>query len=265
MTEHTGNGWAIRSGKWSESPPEMVDHVISDPPFTDHVSAKANTRTGLYVRGQLQIVQKPNASTGEALSFGGVNERDVAQVLPLVKRWTVLKCAIEQVGRYEDACPELYTRGMVWTKPNPTPQFTGDRPGMWGESLAVFHSAAKKRWNGGGKAGRYDGANIRNNEGDSAWDERVHETQMPLWLAAALVRDFTEPGELVWDPYTGSGTIGVACVLTGRRFLGHEMQDGDPWPNDYVSVAVGRLRAAEGGQALGEYRAGQIGLFGGAS
>lgn len=250
-----GDGWEMRLGRWQDSPPEMVDHVISDPPFTDHVSAKANTRTGLYVRGALKIVTRANGKTGEALSFGGVCEADVVEALTRVARWSIFKCAIEQVGRYEDARPDLYTRGMIWTKPNPTPQFTGDRPGMWGESLVVFHAASKKRWHGGGKAGRYHGSNIRNNEGDSRWDERVHETQTPLWLMRALVEDFTDPGDLVWDPYAGSGTTGVACLLTGRRFLGHELQER------YYDVACERLKAAEKGQALGDHRAGQVPMF----
>ena len=256
MTHASGKNWEVRPGRWQDSPPDMVDHILTDPPFTDQVSAKANTRTGLYERGKLVIKARNNGNTGEALSFDGVSEADVVQALPLVRRWSVFKCAIEQVGRYEDACPELYLRGSIWTKPNPTPQFTGDRPGMWGESFAVFHAKGKKRWNGGGKAGHYKGPNIRNNEGDSGWDLRVHETQMPLWLARELVADFTEPGELVWDPYCGSATIGVACLQMGRRYLGHEMQQR------YVDVSVERLTAAAQGLSLPAARARQVPLFG---
>ena len=44
MTVAHGNGWTMHLGRWQDSPPEMVDHVISDPPFTGHVSAKAKQR-----------------------------------------------------------------------------------------------------------------------------------------------------------------------------------------------------------------------------
>jgi site-specific DNA-methyltransferase (adenine-specific) len=54
----------------------------------------------------------------------------------------------------------------------------------------------------------------------------------------ALVSDFTDPGELVCDPFAGSGTTGVACIRLGRRFIGWER---DP---KYFAVAVKRLRAA---------------------
>ena len=67
-----------------------------------------------------------------------------------------------------------------------------------------------------------------------------HETQKPVALMSALVRDFTDPGELVCDPFAGSGTTGVACIRLGRRFIGWER---DP---KYFAVAVKRLTAARG-------------------
>jgi len=54
----------------------------------------------------------------------------------------------------------------------------------------------------------------------------------------ALVRDFTDPGDLVLDPFAGSGTTGVACKRLGRRFLGWEK---DP---KYHAIAVKRIDAA---------------------
>jgi site-specific DNA-methyltransferase (adenine-specific) len=51
---------------------------------------------------------------------------------------------------------------------------------------------------------------------------RVHATQKPLGLMKDLVLDFTRPGEVVLDPFMGSGTTGVACLELGRRFLGIE-------------------------------------------
>lgn len=50
-----------------------------------------------------------------------------------------------------------------------------------------------------------------------------HPTQKPLSLMEWLIRTYTNPGELVLDPYFGSGTTAAACVRTGRRFVGCEM------------------------------------------
>ncbi|KKN03279.1 hypothetical protein LCGC14_1109450, partial [marine sediment metagenome] len=219
MTICTGDGWEVRGGKWQESPPEMVDHVISDPPYTDYVSARAKQRTLLSSR------QGHTIAEGEgSLSFDGVDERELGPLLVVhVKRWIILFCAIEQIGGYADACSDHWIRGGWWEKSVPTPQFTGDRPGVPGEAIAIMHPPGKKRWNGGGCAARWVGPNT--NSSRSEHDERVHETQKPLWLMAALIEAFTDPGDLVWAPYMGSATTGVACLLAGRRFLGHELQE----------------------------------------
>lgn len=252
-----GNGWEARAGRWQDSPPVRVDHIVSDPPFTKHVSAKAKQREGLYNRQSGKVEPKPGRG---ALSFGGIEASELGPALvPFARRWTVLFTAIEQIGHYADACPEHWVRGCIWTKTNPSPQFTGDRPGMWGESIAVLHAPGKKRWNRGGHAGIWHGG--RRNHGQP-FDEQIHETQKPLWLMAELIEAFTDPGELVWDPYMGSATTGVACLLTGRRFLGHELQDGTTETGvDYFTPAVERLRAAELGQPVSDHRAGQATLF----
>lgn len=57
--------------------------------------------------------------------------------------------------------------------------------------------------------------------------ERVKEapTQLPLAMVAMVVRGFTNPGDLVLDTFTGTGTTGVAAVTTGRRFVGFEVRE----------------------------------------
>lgn len=49
-----------------------------------------------------------------------------------------------------------------------------------------------------------------------------HPTEKPVPLMADLVSLYTNPGDLVLDPFMGSGTTGVACLKLGRRFVGIE-------------------------------------------
>ena len=49
-----------------------------------------------------------------------------------------------------------------------------------------------------------------------------HPSQKPLQLMGRLVRDFTPADCIVCDPFMGSGTTGIACIRTGRRFIGIE-------------------------------------------
>jgi DNA modification methylase len=52
---------------------------------------------------------------------------------------------------------------------------------------------------------------------------KLHPTQKPVAALAPLVRSFTLPGDLVLDPFTGSGSTCAASLLTGRRYLGIEL------------------------------------------
>lgn len=66
----------------------------------------------------------------------------------------------------------------------------------------------------------------------------VHPTQKPVELMEYLVRTYTQPGDTVLDNCMGSGTTGVACVNTDRRFIGIER---DP---TYFEIATKRIKAA---------------------
>ena len=62
-----------------------------------------------------------------------------------------------------------------------------------------------------------------------------HPAEKPLGLMALLVEKWTNPGDLVLDPYMGSGPVAQACHELGRRYIGIELVE------DYCKVAVGRL------------------------
>lgn len=53
-------------------------------------------------------------------------------------------------------------------------------------------------------------------------DESPHPTEKPVELMRLWVGNSTQPGDLVLDPFAGSGTTGVACERLGRRFIGIE-------------------------------------------
>ena len=79
-------------------------------------------------------------------------------------------------------------------------------------------------------------------EGNGAKGPTDHHWQQSVGPFIRWVEQVTEPGELVVDPFCGSGTTGIACMSTGRRFLGCDI---DP---ACVSLTVERLRtAARGG------------------
>ena len=73
----------------------------------------------------------------------------------------------------------------------------------------------------------------------SAKDNTAHPTTKPLWLMQRLITVSTNPGMTVLDCFAGSGTTGVACVQTGRNFIGIEI---DP---TYFAIAEKRIAEAQ--------------------
>ena len=63
----------------------------------------------------------------------------------------------------------------------------------------------------------------------------LHPTQKPVALFEYLIKTYTNPGELVLDNCIGSGTTAIACMNTGRNFIGFEMDKG------YYDIACKRI------------------------
>lgn len=63
----------------------------------------------------------------------------------------------------------------------------------------------------------------------------LHPTQKPVALMEYLIRTYTHEGMTILDNCMGSGTTGVACVNTGRKFIGMEMNEG------YFQIAKSRI------------------------
>ncbi len=89
----------------------------------------------------------------------------------------------------------------------------------------------------GGQTERYPTSvlpfGVVNNDGSG--DGRFHPTQKPVALMEYLIRTYTNEGETVLDFTMGSGTTGVACMNTGRAFIGIERDA------NYFDVAARRL------------------------
>jgi len=71
-------------------------------------------------------------------------------------------------------------------------------------------------------------------------EKRVHPTQKPRKLIEWILNKYSEAGQTVFDPFLGSGTTAVACINTGRNFIGIEK---DP---DYFEIAQKRIKEALG-------------------
>ena len=69
--------------------------------------------------------------------------------------------------------------------------------------------------------------------------EHLHETQKPVALLEALVKTYTNEGDVVLDNCMGSGTTGVACKKHKREFIGIELN------TNYYQIAVDRIERSQ--------------------
>lgn len=78
-----------------------------------------------------------------------------------------------------------------------------------------------------------------------------HPCPKPISFMSWLINAFSKPNDIILDPFSGSGTTGVACAQLGRKFLGFEISQ------EYCNLANDRIKAAQRGQSLTQYRQGQ--------
>ena len=69
--------------------------------------------------------------------------------------------------------------------------------------------------------------------------DKLHPTQKPVALFEYLIKTYSDKGDLILDNCIGSGTTAVACINTGRNFIGYETDE------DHFQTAVGRIQSAK--------------------
>jgi site-specific DNA-methyltransferase (adenine-specific) len=249
--------WAVLHGDCREGLPLLpsgsVDVAVTDPPYSHHVHSKQRRMLrGGGRRGGSEIGYAP-------LGFEALDEQTRSLVAGhlgrLVRRWCLVFSDAEHCYRWREELADAglrHVREGAWVKLNGQPQLSGDRPAVGHEAIEIAHGQVKCRWSGGGLPALWAHAIATDRNGTGA---RVHTTQKPLELMLRLVEQFSEPGELVLDPFAGAGTTGIACLRLGRRYLGWEIDE------HYAQVAREQLLAESRGLTMLEARAGQTSLW----
>jgi len=140
-------------------------------------------------------------------------------------------CGTEQVSFIREFLvkSKLSTRLIVWEKTNPSPM-NGQSIWLSGLELCVYGKSRGATFNEHCK-----NTILRFPSGKS----KIHPTQKPLELFEYLVSVSTQPGNLVLDPCMGSGTTALACLRSGRNFIGFEQS------KRYFQKSLHRIHAFE--------------------
>lgn len=209
----------------------MVDHIITDPPYNisqdNNFNTMKNPRAGVdfgaWDRGKFDLfswipqyakILKPNGSMVIFCSY-----RYMSYIIDMLE---------------SDNCKMAVKDVIVWQKSNPMPRNI-DRRYVQDMEFAVWAVKKNAKW-------------VFNKLPDSPYNraffttstvagtERLgHPTQKSLELMKKLVLIHTNPGELILDPFMGSGSTGAAALELGRDFIGVEMTP------EYFEMAKNRL------------------------
>jgi site-specific DNA-methyltransferase (adenine-specific) len=196
-----------------------IDAIVTDPPWK-------NYETGWYDAGGHHSPVAYLSPDRYAAEFFRVLRDDSACIL-----WCDWRTFDPHASALRDAGFAI-KNCIVWPKPNHT---AGDLDGNLGNQheMAVF--ATKGRWK---RRGRRE-VNVWQEPHLFTKTKRNHPTEKPLRLMTRAVKCVSKPGDVVLDPFAGSGTTLVACMKTGRNAIGVEIDDR------YIPVIRSRLIAAE--------------------
>lgn len=153
---------------------------------------------------------------------------------------------------------------MIWRKTNPMPQVRQSRYAPCFEYMFVFSKGKPKTFNPimrktkcggqnydstckkiGGEHGRTEKHFIINNESVeyNIWDIAIaqnktgHPAVFPYELADRHIRSWSNEGDIILDPFIGSGTTAIACIKEKRHFIGFELN------KEYYEKACERIAA----------------------
>jgi modification methylase len=218
-------------------PAASVDLVFADPPYN------------LQLKGELH---RPDNSLVDAVddawdSFASFAAYDAFTRAWLAEAHRLLKPdgAIWVIGSYHNVFrlgAALQDTGfwllndVIWRKSNPMPNFRGKRFTNAHETLIWAAKSQRSRYtfNYDAMKALNDGVQMRSDwliplctgaeRLKDAAGQKLHPTQKPESLLHRILVATTDPGDIVLDPFFGTGTTGAAARRLGRRFIGIEQE-----------------------------------------
>lgn len=208
----------LRLGRWQDVLAGVeCDALICDPPY----SARTHEgHDGLAGDERFSDPERSNPTHRETLNYAAWSPDDVAAFVSSfagrVRGWWACMTSHDLIPAWEAA---YAAAGLCSFPPvviiQKRPRLVGDGPSSWAVYMMVARPRGKPFCTWGTLCGAYDAPTVKGSGMAGA---------KPLDLMSAIVRDYSRPGDLVCDPFVGSGTTAVAALSEGRRFVGSEQK-----------------------------------------
>lgn len=213
-----------------------IDAVVTDPPYCSggYLEAQKNTKAqGLrgttVMADDFRWFRNDNMTTSglvwllRSLMLGSLRILRQNRSAFVFTDWRM----VPHVAPALESAQMRYRNMIIWDKGN----------GGLGIGFKPTYEVILEFTNGVTEYQALDGSNIlRVSRVHSS--QREHKTQKPIELISEIIRIAVPVGGTVLDCFLGSGTTGVACVQTGRQFIGIEIDRG------YFDIACRRIEAA---------------------
>ncbi|MCX8996402.1 site-specific DNA-methyltransferase [Rhizobiaceae bacterium BDR2-2] len=234
-------------------PDQSVDAIFADPPYNLQLG-------GALTRPDQSLVDAVDDEWDQFASFEAYDAFTRAWLLAC-RRVLKPNGTIWVIGSYHNIFRVGATlqnlnfwilNDVIWRKTNPMPNFKGRRFQNAHETLIWASRDPKAKsytFNYDAMKASNDDVQMRSdwlfpicNGGERLKDadgRKVHPTQKPEALLARIIMASTKPGDVVLDPFFGSGTTGAVARRLGRHFVGIEREDS------YIAAAAARIAAVE--------------------
>lgn len=198
-------------------PDRSIDLILTDIPF--NVSRENNFKTMKDRKGR------------NGIDFGewdkNFDESCLSLFIPKLKAGgsLVLFHAFEQYETVRTVLAELELKDrLIWQKTNPMPR---NRERRYISNIEMFSWFVKKggKWTFHRQNENYDGCVLQYPSESGGGFTRYHPCQKNCKMLENIIKRHSNENDVVWDPFMGSGSTGVACMNTGRKFIGMELED----------------------------------------
>lgn len=208
-----------------------VDVVFTSPPYNDSAQTERDVEKKRH------------------LKYESIEHRDdwlewqiecIDQMLRVTKKYVMYNVqailsnredVYRLIGHYSNKIHQI----LIWYKPNAQPQPYPNRIGNSYEMVLILRCKEFKALHINSE--HYSNVIVQNINANREYCDK-HRALMSKPFADEIIREFTQPGEIVFDPFMGLATTGVCCAEQGRRFVGTEIY------KPYFDLACDRMERA---------------------
>ena len=212
-----------------------VDCIITDPPYKITARGNGGNSGGMF--------QKKEVNNGKVFKD---NDLEIDDWLP--RLYNILKedshCYImtnnKNITNYLHKIDSMFFNGdkkqkfhfiknLIWVKDN---KIMGQTYMSQFEYIIMLRKGKHKRIN---NCGDSDVLMFKNKKLKDDNGKTIHDTEKPVDMISLLIKNSSNPEDIILDPFIGIGSTGLACLNTNRKYIGFEIDE------EYFQIAEERI------------------------